>query len=150
MKTFFLVACLTSLLFASTRAGDDATAPASSPASRSAAGPAIELKQKSSFDGAPADRDPFWPIGWKKPGPKAATTGPGPDLTPASFSLTSVTMGDAGQRFAILNGKVMQEGQLFGLQFGGQVYNVSLKSIEDGQVVLVYEETEIVVPLRRK
>jgi hypothetical protein len=59
-------------------------------------------------------------------------------------------MGDAGQRFAILNGKVMQEGQLFGLQFGGQVYNVSLKSIEDGQVVLVYEETEIVVPLRRR
>lgn len=136
MKAFLLVACLTSLLCATTRAGDEA--------------PAVELKQKSSFDGAPADRDPFWPIGWKKPGPKAATAGPGPDLTPGSFSLTSVTMGDAGQRFAILNGKVMQEGQVFGLQFGNQVYNVTLKAIEDGQVVLLYQETEIVVPLRRK
>ena len=135
MKLFLLLACLTTLLFAPARAGDEE--------------PTVELKQKSSFDGAPNDRDPFWPIGWKKPGPKAATTGPGPDLTPGSFSLTSVTMGD-GQRFAILNGKVMQEGQVFGLQFGNQVYNVSLKSIEDGQVVLLYQETEIVVPLRRK
>jgi hypothetical protein len=135
MKLFLLLACLTTLLFASARAADEA--------------PAVELKQKSSFEGAPNDRDPFWPIGWKKPGPKAATAGPGPDLTPSSFSLTSVTMGD-GQRFAILNGKVMQEGQVFGLQFGNQVYNVNLKSIEDGQVVLLYQETEIVVPLRRK
>jgi hypothetical protein len=134
MKPFLLLACLTVLVFFSARAGEE---------------PTVELKQKSSFDGAPADRDPFWPIGWKKPGPKAATAGPGPDLTPGSFSLTSVTMGD-GQRFAILNGKVMQEGQVFGLQFGNQVYNVTLKSIEDGQVVLLYQETEIVVPLRRK
>lgn len=135
MKTFLLIACLTTLFFGSARAGDDA--------------PAIELKHKSTFDGAPADRDPFWPIGWKKPGPRAATTGPGPDLSPGSFSLTSVTMGD-GQRFAILNGKVMQEGQQFGLQFGNQVYNLTLKSIEDGQVTLAYQDTEIVVPLRRK
>src|SRR5947208_12187857 len=139
MKTLFLVACLTSLLFASTRGGEEAPAPAADPASAPA--PAVELKQKSSFDGAPIDRDPFWPIGWKKPGPKAATVGPGPDLTPSSFSLTSVTMGEAGQRFAILNGKVMQEGQVFGLQFGSQVYNVTLKGIEDGQVVLLYQET---------
>ncbi len=134
MKPFFLAVCLTSLLFASARAGDES--------------PAIELKQKSTFDSAPADRDPFWPIGWKKPGPKAATTGPGPDLTPGAFSLTSVTTG-TGPHFAILNGKVMQEGQQFGLQFGNQVYNLTVKSIEDGQVVLVYQDTEIVVPLHR-
>ena len=30
--------------------------------------PKIELKHKSSFDATEA-RDPFWPIGWKKPGP---------------------------------------------------------------------------------
>jgi len=41
-----------------------------------------------------------------------------------------------GTRFAILNGKIMQEGQQFGLQFGNQVYQVTLRSIEDGQVVL--------------
>jgi hypothetical protein len=73
----------------------------------------------------------------------------GPDLTAHSFSLTSVTMG-LDQRFAILNGKPMQEGQKFGLQFGGQIYEVTLRTIEDGQVILVYQDNEIVVPLRRK
>ena len=54
------------------------------------------------------------------------------------------------QRFAILNGKAMQEGQQFGLQYGNQVYQITLRSIEDGQVILVYQDNEIVVPLRRK
>ena len=56
----------------------------------------------------------------------------------------------SGTRFAILNGKIMQEGQQFGLQFGNQVYQVTLRSIEDGQVVLLYQDAEIIVPLRRK
>src|SRR5712691_4774072 len=111
--------------------------------------PALELKEKSAF-AAPDTRNPFWPIGWKKPDPKnpnAITAGP--VLTPASFVLTSVTMG-TGSHFAILNGKIMQEGQQFGVQLGKEVYPVTLKAIEDGQVLLVYQENEIVVPLRRK
>ena len=112
------------------------------------AAPALEQKQKSIFD-APAERNPFWPIGWKKPDPKNPNAVAGPALSPASFMLTSVTMG-SGPHFAILNGKIMQEGQQFGLQFGQQIYRVTLKSIQDGQVVLLYEESEIVVPLRRK
>ena len=135
MKPLLLAFCLATLLLSVARAGDDV--------------PTIELKHKSTFDAAPNDRDPFWPIGWKKPGPKIAASGAGPELTANVFSLTSVTMG-VGQRFAILNGKVMQEGQEFGLQFGNQVYTVTLRSIEDGQVVLVYQDNEIVVPLRRK
>jgi hypothetical protein len=134
MKQFLLAFCLTSLLFSTARAGENI--------------PAIELKQKSTFD-APDDRDPFWPIGWKKPGPKIASNGGGPILTPSSFSLTSIAMG-IGQRFVILNGKPMQEGQQFGLQYGNQVYQVTLRSIQDGQVILVYQDSEIVVPLRRK
>lgn len=134
MKTLLLVSCLTSLLLGAARAEE--------------AVPVIELKHKSTFDAADV-RSPFWPIGWKRPGPKSAHPEAGPDLASDSFSLTSVTMG-TGQRFAILNGKVMQEGQQFGLQFGKQVYQVTLRSIEDGQVVLVYEDNEIVVPLRRK
>ena len=88
-------------------------------------------------------------IGWRKPGPKIANTAAGPALTADVFSLTSVTMG-FGAQFAILNGKVMQEGQQFGLQFGNQVYEITLRSIEDGQVVLIYQGSEIVVPLRRR
>jgi hypothetical protein len=110
--------------------------------------PSIELKQKSFFD-APDVRNPFWPIGWKKPNPKDPNAEAGPELSAASFSLSSVTMG-AGARFAILNGKILQEGQQFGLQFGQQIYQVTLKAIQDGQVVIAYQTSEIVVPLRRK
>jgi hypothetical protein len=134
MKNLLLAFCLTSLLLGAVRAEESV--------------PTIELKHKSSFDATDA-RDPFWPIGWKRPGPKSASSEAGPDLSPASFSLTSVTMG-TGTRFAILNGKIMQEGQQFGLQFGNQVYQVTLRSIEDGQVVLTYQDAEIIVPLRRK
>ena len=134
MKTIFLVVCLTSLVFPCARAEESV--------------PKIELKHNSSFDAGDA-RDPFWPIGWKRPGPKSSSAEAGPDLSPESFSLTSVTMG-TGVRFAILNGKIMQEGQQFGLQFGNKVYQVTLRSIEDGNVVLLYQEQEIIVPLRRK
>ncbi len=133
MKPLLLAFCLTSLLLPAALAEAEV--------------PTIELKHKSAF--APNDRDPFWPIGWKKPGPKIVSGGVGPSLTASAFSLTSVTMG-LGQRFAILNGKAMQEGQKFGLQYGNQVYQVTLSAIEDGQVVIIYQDGEIVVPLRRK
>jgi len=132
MKKLLLAAYLTSILLGAARAEESA--------------PAIELKNKSSFDATEA-RDPFWPIGWKRPGPKTSTSGS--DLSPASFSLTSVTMG-AGARFVILNGKIMQEGQQFGLEFGKQVYQVTLRAIQDGKVIVVYQNSEITVPLRRK
>jgi hypothetical protein len=132
MKTVLIALCLT-ILLCSARAEDAALV--------------INLKQKSSFDAAEA-RNPFWPIGWKKPNPKDPNASSA-ELSPASFALTSVTMG-AGMHFAILNGKIMQEGQQFGLQFGKQIYQVTLKAIQDGQVILAYQENEIVVPLRRK
>ena len=104
------------------------------------------MKNKSTFD-ATDGRDPFWPIGWKRPGPKVATSGP--DLSAGSFSLTSVTMG-AGTHYAILNGMIMQEGQQFGLQSGKNVHHVTLLAIQDGKVILAYQGSEITVPLRRK
>ncbi len=134
MKTILIVLCLTSLLCA---ARAEKTAPA------------ITLKQKSSFAASDV-RNPFWPIGWTKPNPKNTTaTIATPVITPTSFTLTSVTMG-AGARFAILNGKVMQEGQQFGLQMGSQIYQITVQAITDGQVVLAYEGGQVVVPLRRK
>ena len=132
MKNLLLVFCLTSFLLAAVRAAEPA--------------PAIELKNKSTFD-ASDGRDPFWPIGWKRPGPKVSTSGP--DLSAGSFSLTSVTMG-AGTHYAILNGMIMQEGQQFGVQFGKNVIHVTLRSIRDGKVILAYQGSEITVPLRRK
>jgi hypothetical protein len=132
MKNLLLALCLTSLLLGAAQAEESA--------------PALELKNKSSFDATDA-RDPFWPIGWKRPGPKLLTSGP--DLSPTSFSLTSITMG-TGARYAILNGRIMQEGQQFGLQVGKQVYQVTLRTIRDGKVIVFYQGSEMTVPLRRK
>lgn len=135
MKTFLLALCLTSLLIPAR--AEEKKAPA-----------VITLKHNSDFD-ATEVRNPFWPIGWKKPvAAKPSDVEVGPALTPDAFTLTSLATG-SGQRFAILNGKVMQEGQVFGLQSGSQVYQVTVKAIEDGQVILSYEGGEVVVPLRR-
>ena len=112
---------------------------------------AIELKNKSSFAMEASGRNPFWPIGWR-PSPKteaAAAEHAGPEIPPNAFVLSSVTL-DNGTRFAIINGKPMQEGQVFGLQMGTQTYQLTVKTIEDGRVVLSRRDQEIVVPLRRK
>jgi hypothetical protein len=110
--------------------------------------PAFELKHKSSFEMGSEDRNPFWPIGFKLSA-KAGVTDRGPAIPTSSFVVSSITLG-GGTRFAIINGKAMTEGQRFGLQLGGQIYEVTVKSIQDGRVLLVQRDQEIAVPLRRK
>lgn len=113
--------------------------------------PKVELKNKSSFKMDNGSRSPFWPIGWK-PTAKIAHTDTdqaGADIPPNAFAVTSITLG-AGGHFAIINGKIMGEGQQFGLQIGSQTYQITVKSIEDGQVILSRRDQEIAVPLRRK
>src|SRR5258708_28468306 len=85
---------------------------------------AIELKNKWSFTMDASGRNPFWPIGWRpvahvqnNPTPEHT----GPDILPSAFVVSSITF-DRGNRFAIINGKAMQEGQVFGLQLGNQTY----------------------------
>lgn len=110
----------------------------------------IELKKTSSFTVQEGERNPFWPIGWKPAGTtKSAAENIGPSIPASAFSVTSITL-DPGAHFAIINGKIMAEGQQFGLQLGGQVAQLTVKSIEDGKVVLARGSEEIVVLLRRK
>jgi hypothetical protein len=110
----------------------------------------IELKNKSAFTMDASGRNPFWPIGWK-PVARAQTTTEhsGPDIMPTAFVVSSITL-DQGARFAIINGKAMTEGQVFGLQLGNQTYQLTVKAIEDGRVILSRRDMEIIVPLRRK
>jgi hypothetical protein len=126
--------------------------PAAEPKTKLAAGqPPIELKNKSSFLVEAGSRNPFWPIGFK-PTPRVGRAGAdraGGDVPPGAFLVTTITL-DAGARFAIINGKTMLEGQQFGLQLGAQTYQITVKRIEDGHVVLSRHDQEIVVPLRRK
>jgi len=111
----------------------------------------IELKHKSSFSLDEGGRNPFWPIGWK-PAAKQSNNNSenaGPEIQPTSFLVTSITV-DQGARYAIINGKAMTEGQVFGLQFGNQTYQITVKAIQDGQVILLRRDQEIAVPLRRR
>jgi len=110
---------------------------------------AIELKNKSSFRVENNARNPFWPIGFKPLAPSARASSTELDIPLSAFLLTSITL-DQGTRFAIINGKSMQEGQQFTMQVGSQAYPLKVKSIEDGQVVLICQDREIVVSLRRK
>ena len=113
--------------------------------------PHLETKNKSSFKMEGNTRNPFWPIGWK-PTAKLSESGTdhaGPEIPVTAFVLSSITL-EQGGRFAIINGKIMQEGQQFGLQVGNQTYQITLKAIEDGRVILARRDQEIVVLLRRK
>jgi hypothetical protein len=110
---------------------------------------AIVLKNKSSFHVDVGIRSPFWPIGWKPTGRVASGGTDQGEVPPGAFLVSSITV-DGSTRFAIINGKSMSEGQQFGLQLGTQIFQVTVKRIEDGQVILGRRDEEIVVPLRRK
>ena len=109
----------------------------------------IALKNKSAFNVDAGTRSPFWPISWKPTG-KVASGGTDQGEVPAGAFVVSTITVDGAARFAIINGKSMGEGQQFGLQVGTQVYQVTVKKIEDGRVILGRRDEEIVVPLRRK
>jgi hypothetical protein len=113
--------------------------------------PTIELKHRSAFNEEVEARNPFWPIGWK-PTAKISNSNVENAATkiPANaFVVSSITL-DAGAHFAIINGRVIGEGQQFGLQLGNQLYQITVKAIQDGRVILLRRDQEIIVPLRRR
>ena len=134
MKTLLTISFLAFLSLTCTRA-DEATV--------------IDLKHKSTFTMDASGRNPFWPIGWKPVAKISKTEHAGSEIQSAAFVVSSITL-DKGAHYAIINGKAMQEGQQFGLQIGTQTYQVTVKAIEDGQVILMRRDLEIIVPLRRK
>ena len=109
----------------------------------------IVLKNKSAFNLDPGTRSPFWPISWKPTGKVASGGTDQGEVPPGAFLVSTITV-DGGTKFAIINGKSMSEGQVFGLQVGTQVYQVTVKRIEDGRVILSRRDEEFAVPLRRK
>jgi hypothetical protein len=112
----------------------------------------LATKNKSSFKMESSSRNPFWPIGWKpaaKISDPSGTEHGGPDIPTTAFLVSSITLGH-GNRFAIVNGKIIQEGQQFGLQIGNQTYQITVKTIEDGRVIFARRDQEIAVQLRRK
>jgi hypothetical protein len=111
--------------------------------------PPIKVKNKSSFTMDAGGRNPFWPIGFKPAAKVNTSQHAGGEIQAGNFIVTSITF-DNGGRFAIINGKSMQVGQQFGLQMGSQTYQITVKGIEDGRVILGRRDEEIIVTLRRK
>jgi len=111
----------------------------------------VAIKNKSSFNLDAGTRNPFCPIGWKPTGRVASGSGGTSqgEVPPGAIVVSTITL-DGATHFAIINGKSMGEGQQFGLQVGAQIYQVTIKRIEDGRVILTRNNEEIVVPLRRK
>ena len=162
MNSFFALICMSILAAPFALAVDEKpakVAPKNKPAEQAAPAEAkskpadesasIVLKNKSSFNVDVGTRSPFWPISWKPAG-KVATGGTDQgEVPPGAFVVSTITL-DGTTHFAIINGKSMSEGQTFGLQIGTQIYQVTVKRIEDGRVILGRRDEEIVVPLRRK
>ena len=162
MNKFFSIICISILAAPALLAADQKPAPVALKSNPAAAPAPVETttkptsesapivtKNKSSFNIDPGARSPFWPISWKPTG-KVANGGTNQgEVPPGAFVVSTITL-DGATRFAIINGKSMSEGQQFGLQVGTQVYQVTIKRIEDGRVILGRRDEEIVVPLRRK
>jgi hypothetical protein len=161
MNKFFSLICISFLTTSALLAAGEKTAPAApekKPAEEADSVAAkikpdesasIALKNKSSFNIDAGARSPFWPMSWKPTGKVAAGGTDQGEVPPGAFLVSTITL-DGATRFAIINGKSMSEGQQFGLQVGTQVYQVTVKRIEDGRVILGRRDEEIVVPLRRK
>ena len=153
MKTFFAISSIVLVTTVVTIAASAPAAPAppAAPASPAPSPAKIEPKNKSSFTLEAGSRNPFWPIGWKPVG--KLTNGAGGEaageIPVTAFVVSTITV-DQGARFAIINGKTMQEGQKFGLLLGTQTYQILVKKIEDGRVILGRQDEEIIIPLRRK
>ena len=113
------------------------------------AAPQLEVKNKSSFSAKANPRDPFWPTGWKPAAAVPTGDQADSDLAASAFVVTSITI-QPQARFAIINGKIIQEGQEFGLKLGGNVFHLTVAMIQDGKVILQQHGRHIVVPLTRK
>ena len=136
MKTLLTISILAFLSLTSVRADEAAV---------------IDLKNKSTFTMEASGRNPFWPIGCSLWAKKDKQDGTWRLRDPAcGFRRQFYYPLDKGARFAIINGKTMQEGQQFGLQLGTQTYQITVKAIEDGRVILARRDQEIIAPLRRK
>jgi hypothetical protein len=108
----------------------------------------LKVAHKSSFTMEASVRNPFWPIGWK-PAVTVTTEQASAEVPASAFVVSSIAM-QSGNRFAIINGKIMQEGQTFGLKLGGDIYHVQVRAIQDGRVVLDQQGRAIIVPLTRR
>jgi hypothetical protein len=156
MKTLISLACL---LAAGpvVRAGDaNAAAAKAAPSviTKQTAGEADAAgvyvpKTKSFFNGTDNDHNPFWPIGWVK-SEEASGDDAANALVPHAedFTVTTILLNDPPM--AVINGKDMAEGEVASLSVNGQAVVVQLMAVQDGRVILRWQNQNIIVPIHRQ
>jgi hypothetical protein len=110
------------------------------------------LKQKSYFTGTSKDHNPFWPIGWSKTAIAGSgySTGPAVVVAPHAedFVVTSILLNEPP--LCVINGKELAEGEIATLPTaGGQMLTVQLIAVQDGHVVLRWQNQNLTIPLHR-
>lgn len=110
---------------------------------------AFETKHKSSFSASPNAHNPFWPIGWVKPDVENSSSQAAAPIMPhaSDFLVTTIMLNEPP--LAVINGKEMAEGEVATMVLNGQPTTVQLLAVQDGQVVIRWQNQNIVAPLHR-
>jgi len=143
MKTLLSAACLL-LVCHAVRAGDS-TAPTVD--TTAADTPAYTPKNKSVFTVSTSAHNPFWPIGWVKTVDESADAPVAVTPKADDFAVTTILLNDPPM--AVINGKDMAEGEVAAMEVQGQTVTVQLLAVQDGRVVIRWENQNIVVPIHR-
>ena len=166
MKTFLSIACLLVACHASwadTLKANPSPAKAAGTKVAAKAGPVVDTKpgsgkavapaakvyavaKRAVFTASPNDHNPCWPIGWVKmesASESAASVIPHTE----DFIVTSILLNEPPM--AVINGKEMAEGEIATLSINGQPVMVQLMAVQDGRVILRWQNQNIVVPLHR-
>ena len=155
MKTLLTLSCL--LLAAPMVRAGDATAAAAAKAAPvvdtnpapGAAATGYAPKNKSVFTAAENDHNPFWPIGWVKMEAISDGDNSAPLIPRAEdFSVTTILLNDPPM--AVINGKDMAEGEVAALSVNGAPVVVQLMAVQDGRVILRWQNQNLIVPIHRQ
>jgi hypothetical protein len=149
MKTLLSTSCLL-IACAAARAGDaNTTAGKAAPTveTKPAASAAYTPKTRSVFNAVADQHNPFWPIGWVKLANENADSASQTMPRAEDFAVTTILLNDPPM--AVINGKDMAEGEVASMPINGQNVVVQLMAVQDGRVVLRWENQTIVVPIRR-
>ena len=105
------------------------------------------ISKKTSFAVTAGDHNPFWPIGWVKMETHSSDNAASVIPRTEDFVVTSILLNDPPM--AVINGKEMAEGELAAVPVNGQPVIVQLMAVQDGRVILRWQNQNIIVPLHR-
>jgi hypothetical protein len=143
MKTLLKISCLM-LACTIARAGTP-----TAPVVYTTAATPYSPKTKSVFSAATVDHNPFWPFGWVKSAEESDINDTAAAVIPHAedFVVTTIMLNQPAM--AVINGKDLAEGEIAALPINGQNVVVQLMAVQDGRVVLRWQNQNIVVLIHR-